>query len=64
MFYIVDEKGQRTRDSKDEEFLCADMDEVENVISFYFDMQYGDCFYVHHATTGEHVDTFIAEYEE
>jgi hypothetical protein len=63
MFYIVDEKGQRTRDSRDEEFLCADMDEVEDVISFYFDMQYGDCFRVHN-TIGEHVDTFIAEYED
>ncbi len=63
MFYIVDQKGQRMRDSKDEEFLCADMDEVDNVITFYFDMQYGDCFFVHNIS-GEHVDTYIAEYED
>lgn len=62
MYYITDCEGNRVSDS-DGYFLCADMDEVERVIYYYFDMEYGDCYHIFNGED-ELVDTFIAEYEE
>jgi len=57
MYYITDNNGYRMRDSNDRLFTCRDIDEVERVISFYFDMSYGDVFRVY-----DYDDNLIGSY--
>lgn len=46
-YYITDDKGYRMRDSKDELFSEPTVEAIENVISYYFDSEYGDTFHVY-----------------
>lgn len=62
MYYITDDCNYRMRDSKDEIFTCATLDECDDVVSFYFDMNYGDVFLVYDAND-DWARTYQHDYE-
>lgn len=51
MFYIVDANGYPMRDARDEEFVEETIEKCHQVISYYFDMDYGDIFTIVNAQT-------------
>lgn len=59
-YYITDDSGYRMRDSKDELFTEPTLGAVEDVISYYFDVGYGDTFRAYDEN-GNLVQTFHKE---